>query len=131
MSPDFGKMAGMLERVRRLSIALTCYIQNNPVIVDQNTANIRAKLCASCHNNVEEAKALARCVLGRDQERKAMAKMMECVNGKITPHDSQLKHCDIDGSDNRLSTWLFNVFLLDRNDINRFPCYCWKKELQH
>lgn len=130
MLPNYRKMISLMDRVRKLSLALRCYILANPVIVDQNTANIRARLCASCHNNVDESKALAGCILGRDQERKAVVQMREAVKGQTTQQDPQLLFCDIDGSDNKLSIWLFNAFLLNREDRNSFPCFCWKKELQ-
>lgn len=130
MTIDFRKTAFLMERVRTFSSALKCYHIKNDLLVDQNTANIRAKLCVSCHNNVDKSKALDGVILGLTEDQKVMDQMSGTIlQGRTTSHDTQLKSCNICGTHNKLAIWLFPEYLLKRQDANAFPSFCWKKEV--
>lgn len=124
---DFGKMCFALERINKLKFALKLKIRDN-VVVDQNTANIRAKLCASCHNNVSQLVARSGCFIAEKDVFDQVSK--EIVKDRTTPHDKQLQSCNVCAGDNKISVWLFNYYNMNRQDKNAFPSFCWKKDLQ-
>ena len=98
-------------------------------LVDQNTANIRASICAACHNNKPSAEVRKG---GCSSCNKMGNAAIELVRAKIiksnkTTSDRNLLTCALCGCDNRISVWIPNQILISPEDANAFPTFCWKK----
>lgn len=99
-------------------------------LVDQNTANIRASICATCHNNQASKDVRKGCSVCNKMGNKVLDGIRnEIISGNRTPHDGKLLACAICGCDNRISVWIPNNVLLASEDVNAFPSFCWKKSL--
>lgn len=101
------------------------------VLVDQNTANIRAFICAACHSNKPSSEVrkggCSSCnKLGNTAIGLVRASI---IKDKKTTSDSRLLTCEHCGCDNRISVWIPNQILLTPEDANAFPTYCWKKKV--
>lgn len=126
---NFLKMANFLERVKSFNHALAAYHKNGAVLVDQNTANIRANICTGCHNNVPDGEARSGCALCGGAEKVIVDQVSKTIlQGRVTTHNSSLKACNICGCDNKLAVWFPQEYLLKKHDQNAYPTFCWKKE---
>lgn len=105
---------------------------NGAKLVDQNTANLRAAICASCHNN-KPTKEIKKG--GCSSCNKMGGLVLNSIRSKIiggskTIHDSKLLACAICGCDNKISVWIPNQILVDSmHDVNAYPTFCYKKKL--
>lgn len=127
---NFNKMSWMIERIQLFKLALQIYRFKGRVIVDENTASIRANTCVACHNNVPAIEARTGCYLCSNEEKEVIEQVEKTIlQWRVDEHDDNLKSCDIDGSCNKLAVWLFPEYLLNKEQANEFPCYCWKKEV--
>lgn len=98
-------------------------------LVDQNTANIRAEICAACHNN----KASSEVRKGGCSSCNKMGNfVLDALRSKIiksnkTTSDAKLLTCAICGCDNRISVWIPNDILIAPEEANAYPSFCFKK----
>lgn len=101
-------------------------------LVDQNTANLRASICATCHNNLPTKEIKKG---GCSSCNKMGGIVLNSIRSKIiggsrTTNDPKLLACGICGCDNRISVWIPNQVLVDSmHDVNAYPTFCWKKKL--
>lgn len=101
-------------------------------LVDQNTANLRAEICAGCHNNIssKDVPKGRGCAVCNKLGNKALNQLREPIIGKNkTSKDAKLLTCGICGCDLALSVWIPNNILLDKEDANAYPSFCWKKKI--
>lgn len=100
-------------------------------LVDQNTANMRAAICAACHNNKSSSEVRRGCStcnkMGNTILNSVRAKI---IKNNSTPHDSRLLTCAICGCCLKISVWIPNQILLKTEDANAYPTHCWKKKIQ-
>lgn len=97
-------------------------------LVDQNTANIRASICASCHNNKNSGDIRKICSSCNKVAASVVNKFRSAIiKDNKTTSDARLLACGICGCDNKMSVWIPNKALLGTADANAFPCFCWKK----
>lgn len=101
---------------------------NGGGLVDQNTANIRAEICSTCHNNKPSAEVRGGCGACNKMGNAALNKFREAViKNNRTTKDARILTCAICGCDSKLSVWMPNAALLGTADANAFPSQCWKK----
>lgn len=99
-------------------------------MVDVNTANIRAEICASCHNNVASNEVKGGCGVCNKMGGLVLNSIRDkIISGNRTTSDAKLLTCGICGCDNRISVWIPNSVLLANEDANAFPSFCWKKKI--
>lgn len=99
-------------------------------LVDQNTANLRAQTCQSCHNNKVGGDVKTGCSVCNKMGNKALDQIRDnIIDGHRTPTDGALKTCGICGCDLRISVWIPNSVLLSKDDANAYPDFCWKKKI--
>ena len=99
-------------------------------LVDQNTANLRADICGSCHNNIASIDVKKGCGPCQKMGNKALNSLREQIIDKnTTTNDAQLLTCGICGCDLKLSVWIPNQVLLQSTDANAYPEFCWKKKI--
>lgn len=97
-------------------------------LVDQNTANIRASICSTCHNNKVGGDIRSGCGVCNKMGNKFLDKIRDdIIVGNRTTHDALLKTCAICGCDNKISVWIPNNVLLTKEDANAYPEFCYKK----
>lgn len=102
-------------------------------LVEQNVANIRAAICATCHNNLPTKEIKKGGCSGCN---KMGGIVLNSIRGKIigknaTTSDAKLLSCGICGCDNRISVWIPNQILIQSmHDVNAYPTFCWKKKLE-
>lgn len=125
-----------IQRAQNFFLTLKNFILEGGAFVDQNTANIRSQICATCHNNVpgSEARPVSGSCRGcgklmQSIEESAIAASRRFVVGdRRTDHDELLKSCGICGCDNRVAIWFpLNAFRIDETNRNAYPTFCWKK----
>lgn len=98
-------------------------------LVDQNTANIRAETCASCHNNKVGGDVKIGCGVCNKMGSKVLDSVRDTIiSGSRTTSDDRLLTCAICGCDNKISVWIPNVVLVNLEEVNAFPEFCWKKK---
>ena len=92
--------------------------------VDQEVAEERAAICATCEDNVQP-KGCTGCNSG------LMQKAIEFIVGaKKTPHDGQLKSCKHCGCFNAAQVWIPLDALqktITESENKNLPEHCWKK----
>ena len=104
-------------------------LQGSP-LVDQNTANLRAEICAGCHSNKQSADVRKGCSSCNKMGNKVIDGIRdEIISGHRTTSDGRLLACAHCGCDNRISVWIPNNVLLTKADANAFPSFCWKKAI--
>lgn len=102
-------------------------------LVDQNTANLRAQTCITCHNNVSggDVPAGRSCRICGKSGNKALDALRKPIIGENkTAYDGRLQACGICGCDLKLSVWIPNNILLTKEDSNAYPSFCWKKKIE-
>lgn len=104
-------------------------LQGSP-LVDQNTANLRASICASCHNNKYSKDIRKGCGACNKMGNKVLDGIRDgIISGNRTTSDGALLACGVCGCDNKISVWIPNDVLLSVEDANAFPSFCWKKKV--
>lgn len=98
-------------------------------MVDQNVANIRAAICAGCHNNVKglDAATGGACRSCRGKNKAIDAIFGALLKGRTTPSDSKVKNCALCGCHIHAMVHFPNDYLLTKSDANAYPQFCWKK----
>jgi hypothetical protein len=99
-------------------------------LVDQNTANIRAETCLSCHNNLPSGDVRRGCGVCNKLGNRALSGLREQIIAKnSTSFDGKLLTCGICGCDLKISVWIPNKVLLSKEDSNAYPSFCWRKAI--
>jgi hypothetical protein len=99
-------------------------------LVDQATANARASICVSCHNNKSSKEVRKACCGGGAAANTALyAARKLIIQNKVTPSDKQLLVCAICSCDLRIKVWIPNSALVEPEDANAFPTFCWVKKI--
>lgn len=124
-------MSTFLERVKSFASSLTNYVQTGGQLVDQNTANIRAEICAACHNNKPDAEARKSCCgKGLVEGAAILAIRTTIVGSRTTTSHSKLGSCGICGCVNNLQVWFpSNPLGMNEENANAYPSFCWKKQI--
>ena len=105
-------------------------LQGSP-LVDQNTANLRASICASCHNNKPSKDVRKGCSVCNKMGKTALDQIRQpIIDNNKTTSDGALMTCGICGCDLRISVWIPNSVLLSPEDSNAYPSFCWKKKIE-
>lgn len=101
---------------------------NGGELVDQNTANQRAAICVSCHNNSTSSgkvcgvcNKMAHATL--DGIRAGIIK-----SAKTSSHD-RLLDCKLCGCDLKIKVWIPNQVLGKLEEVNAWPTHCWMKKI--
>lgn len=101
-------------------------------LVDQNTANMRAAICASCHNNKEsgEIKRSGCCGKGKLASLAINTVRSSLIKDKKTTSDSRLLACGLCGCDLKIKVW-FPLSALGQTveEANAWPSFCWRKKI--
>lgn len=123
--------ANITNKIQSFATALKNYILSGGKLVDQNTANIRAKTCSSCHNNKDEPGVVGCVPCAKLAGAGVQFIRASVLAGRKTPHEMKLKSCALCGCDIRLKIW-FPVKYFDPNsvEINKWPTFCWMKDNQ-
>lgn len=99
-------------------------------LVDQNTANIRAQICAACHNNLPSKEVRKACCGGGAAANAALyAARKLIIQNKSTPSDKQLLVCALCSCDLKIKVWIPNAALYVKDDANAWPTHCWVKKI--
>ena len=111
--------------------SLKNYVLTGGQLVDQNTANIRAEICAACHNNKPDSEAKRGCCgKGLVASAASLAIKKTIVGDRVTTSHSKLGKCDICGCPNNLTVWFPSNPIGDNDDTkNAFPSFCWRKQI--
>lgn len=108
------------------------FILSGGKLVDQNTANLRAEICAGCHNNLPTAEirkgGCSTCQKMGDLAIDGVRATI--IKTKKTPHNPVLLACGLCGCDLKISVWMPNQTLLKLEDANAYPSFCWKKKIE-
>lgn len=100
-------------------------------LVDQNTANIRAATCATCHNNKPSSEARVGCSVCNKMGNAAInAVRSSVIKNNKTTSDHRLLTCAVCGCDLKISVWIPNQILLTKQESNAYPSFCWKKKIE-
>lgn len=106
------------------------FILNGGRLLDQNTANLRAEICAGCHNNKSTSDITKTCSACNKISRFAVNKFRNMViKDNITTSDARLLACGICGCDLKITVWVPNSALLSKEDSNAYPTFCFKKAI--
>lgn len=123
-------MISLFKSVESFAAFLKNWILTGGKLVDQEVANARAKICASCHSNKSSNEVRKTCCGGGQAANMAVfAARQLIIQGKSTPYDKDLLTCEHCGCDNKISVWIPNEVLLHHNDANAFPTFCYKKKI--
>lgn len=99
-------------------------------LVDQNTANIRAEICAGCFNNKPHGEIQRGCSsCGRMGGLVLNSIRTKIIGEQKTNSDGNLLACDLCGCDLKIKVWIPNSVLLSAEDANAYPTFCWKKKI--
>lgn len=124
-------MSTFLERARSFAATLVNYVSTGGRLVDQNTANIRAETCASCHANVPDKEARTGCCgKGLVESAAILAMRKGIVGDRVTTSHSKLGSCSVCGCVNNLQVWFpSNPLGVNDENKNAYPSFCWKKDV--
>lgn len=116
--------------VQSFSQFVMSFIANGGGLVDQNTANIRASTCASCHNNKPSGDVRKICSSCNKVSNAVINRFRAAViKDNKTTSDGRLLACGICGCDLKISVWIPNAVLVTKEDANAYPSFCWKKKI--
>lgn len=101
-------------------------------LVDQNTANIRAAICAGCFNNkptneikkggCSSCNKMGGIVLNSIRDK--------IISGKKTTSEGKLLACALCGCDLRIKVWVpLQVLGQTKEEANAWPTFCWRKKI--
>lgn len=111
--------------------SLKNYVFSGGQLVDQNTANIRAQTCSTCHNNKIDPEAkIGCCGKGLVASAVSMAIKKTIVGDRVTTSHNRLGICDICKCPNNLTVWFpSNPLGVNESSKNAYPSFCWKKDI--
>lgn len=99
-------------------------------LVDQNTANIRAQICAGCHNNLPSSEVKKGCSVCNKMGNVVLNSIRDkIIQGNGTTSDAKLTTCGICGCDLKISVWIPNEAFIKSDEANAYPSFCWKKKI--
>lgn len=110
---------------------LNHYLQGG-ALVDQNTANLRAAICAGCHNNKPTSEIKKG---GCSSCNKMGGVILNTIRGKIikgnkTTSDPKLLACALCGCDLKIKVWIpLEVLGQTKEEANAWPSFCWRKKI--
>lgn len=123
-------MISIFQTVQSFAQFLNNWLLKGGQLVDQNTANTRAAICAACHNNLGSKEVRKSCCGGGAAANAAVAVARKLIiQNKTTPSDKNLLTCKICGCDNKISVWIPNDALVIPEDANAYPTFCYKKKI--
>jgi len=99
-------------------------------LVDQNTANIRAGICAGCHNNVPSKDVRkGGCGVCNKMGNKVINSIRSTIiENNNTTSDNALLACSVCGCDLRITVWMPLAALgQTKEEANAWPSFCWRK----
>lgn len=116
--------------VQSFSQFIAAFLMNGGGLVDQNTANLRADICSTCHNNVPSGDVRKGCgVCGKLGGGVINSFRKNVIKDNKTTSDSKLLACGLCGCDLKITVWVPNQVLLKLEDANAYPSFCWKKKI--
>ncbi len=89
-------------------------------VVDQEEANRRAKICASCPRNVK--------VEGCSGCYNLVSKVRKVVGDRHTDHDAELRGCEVCACSLAAKVWLPRKVMAGTRDKSQWPDHCWIPE---
>lgn len=98
-------------------------------LVDQNTANQRAAICAQCHNNRSSSGGRVCGVCNKMAHGVLDGIRSGIIKNAKTTSDDKLQTCLVCGCDLKISVWIPNQVLLKLEDHNAYPTFCFKKKI--
>jgi len=121
-----------IENIRSFSTTIKNFILHGGALEDQNTANIRAQVCVSCHNNVpsgEARRAPGGCgACGKMVQAGIDAVRNIALAGRKTADNDKLQACLLCGCDLKLKVWVpVKYFDPKCEQVNKWPSFCWMK----
>lgn len=118
------------QTLKSFSVFIKRFILNGGTLVDQNTANLRAAICAGCHNNKSSGDIRKVCRVCGKLGAAAVDKFRsEVIKDNKTSSDSKILACGICGCDLKISVWIPSDVLVTKEDANAYPTFCWKKKI--
>lgn len=115
------RQLGTMDVVNFLKV-LKHWLFHKPELVDPAEADRRAAICAVCPYNVEATGCFG-CT-------NIAGMMFDVIKERSTPHDGQLKNCQVCGCVNRAQVWVPKETLdqgVSPEMREEFPEHCWKK----
>lgn len=115
------RQLGVMDVVNFLKV-VKHWLLNNPTLVEPEEADRRAAICASCPYNVD--------AIGCFGCTNIAGHMFDVIKERATPHDGQLKNCQVCGCVNRAQVWVPKETLdqgVSPEMREEFPDHCWKK----
>lgn len=120
----------LFSSVKHFVDSMASWLAQGHQLLDQNTANQRAVICAGCHNNKPTDEVRGGCSSCNRGETYVVNLTRQAITqGRHTSLDGNLKICGICGCDIRTMIWLPNQALLSKEDANAYPTFCWKKKI--
>lgn len=105
------------------------FIISKGAFVDQNTANIRASICAGCHNNQPSHEVRKGCC-GKASNLAVMAIRAGIIKNRKTESDARLLTCSLCGCDLKIKVWIpIKGLNYTKEDVNAWPSFCWVKKI--
>lgn len=101
------------------------------IVVEQNVANVRASICAGCHNNKPDSEIKGGCGVCNKGANFALNFIREKIIGKSrTTYDSKLLTCTLCKCDLKTKVWIpIKALGLTEEDANAWPSFCWIKKI--
>ena len=115
------RVLGMYDVVSFLKV-LKHWLLQNPTLVEQEEADRRAHICTTCPYNVN-VQGCAGCT-------NIASMIFNATGDRQTPHDTQLRNCQICGCVNKVQVWVPKETLdqgLSPEMRESLPDWCWKK----
>jgi hypothetical protein len=115
------RILGMHDVVSFLKV-LKHWLLQNPTLVEQEEADRRAHICTTCPYNVN-VQGCAGCT-------NIASMIFNATGDRQTPHDTQLRNCQVCGCVNKVQVWVPKETLdqgLTPEMRESLPDWCWKK----
>ena len=120
--PEQEKKVSAWQMMQRFySSAVLPYIEGS--LVNQEEANRRAAICATCPRNT--SKVTEFCV--SCATRTLVANVSQFLTAKSTPSDSTLDHCDICQCELKLKVWCPKESMDEPEYREKWPEHCWMR----
>lgn len=123
-------MISVFQTVQSFAQFLNNWLLKGGKLVDQNTANARAEICAQCHNCKPTKEVRKSCCGGGAAANTAIAVARKLIiQNKSTTSDKKLLACALCGCDLKIKVWIPNEALYTKDDANAWPTHCWIKKI--